>query len=233
MKEKLLKEIETLRKSLSNPMLAQNPQFKTKIEEQLAVKEKQLAEMEKEAPAPKPKPEPKETPAPKPKPEKRETPAAKKPLPSARKAEPKARPAAKKAAPKAKAEPKAKPAEKKATKSTNQVVIGGKTYSLEDCEDAFKAWNAKKKQNVQASEKSENKQITTKVSDKVETLTKQVFADASVKKKMEKDPAQAKRDIRSFVKALEALFGAIEKLTGKKISKTNRDKIISLIDDNQ
>jgi hypothetical protein len=201
MKEKLLKEIETLKKSLSNPMLAQNPQFKTKIEEQLAVKEKQLADME-EAPAKKAKPEPKE------------------------------KPAAKKAAPKAKAEPKEKPAPKKAAKATNEVVIAGKTYSLEDCEDAFKAWNAKKKQNVKASEKSENKQITTKVSDKVETLTKQVLADASVKKKMEKDPAQAKRDIRSFVKALDALFGAIEKLTGKKISKTNRDKIIGLLEEN-
>jgi hypothetical protein len=220
MKEKLLKEIETLKKGLTNPMLAQNPQFKAKFEEQIAVKEKQLADLEKDAPAPKPKPESKETPA------------AKKPLPSARKAEPKAKPAAKKAEPKAKAEPKEKPAPKKAAKATNEVVIAGKTYSLEDCEDAFKAWNAKKKQNVKASEKSENKQITTKVSDKVETLTKQVLADASVKKRMEKDPAQAKRDIRSFVKALDALFGAIEKLTGKKISKTNRDKIIGLLEEN-
>ena len=205
MKESLLAQIATLEKSLSNPMLAKNPEFRKPIEEQLAKKKEALAALEAEKPEPK-KAEPKEKAAPK------------------KKAEPKA---------KAKAEPKEKPAPKAKAEKKNEVVIAGKTYSLDECEDAFKAWNAKKKQAVKATDKSENKQITTKVSDKVEVLTKQVFGDASVKKKMEKDPAQAKRDIRSFVKALEALFGAIEKLTGKKISKTNRDKIIGIIDDNQ
>lgn len=146
----------------------------------------------------------------------------------------KAEPAVKKETPKK--EPKAKapvkkeePKQKAKKEPAEKVTIAGKTYTLEECEDALRIHNAKKRSNRESSEKSENKHIATKVSDKAEVIVKQVMSEDSVKRKIEKDPSTAKRQIKQLIKSIEALFTAIEALTGKKISKANREKITNIL----
>lgn len=147
-----------------------------------------------------------------------------------------------------KEEPKAKAKKEKKPKSDKKGVFGGvpkmqvsddkqyitykgKKYSIEECEDLFKAWNMKKKAAAKAVEKSESKSTTEKVLDKAETTIKQIVSDKAAKKKIKENPKQAKRELVKVQKTMRAWLDAVEEFLGKKIPESKIKRVFSLLEE--
>jgi antirestriction protein len=113
------------------------------------------------------------------------------------------------------------------SKDKASVTYKGKTYSIDECDDLFKAWNMKKKAAAKSSEKSESKPTTEKILDKSETTLKQVLADKSVKKKIKENPKQAKRELVKVEKTMRAFLDAVEEFLGKKIPESKVNKVFA------
>lgn len=111
------------------------------------------------------------------------------------------------------------------------VTYKGKTYTLDECEDLFKAWNMKKKAARQATEKSEAKSVTDKVLDKAETTIKQVLTDKSAKKKIEQDPKTAKKELGQIEMNMRRFLQSVEKFLGKRIPESKVKRIFAFFDE--
>ena len=123
-----------------------------------------------------------------------------------------------------------KPAKPK-PKTEKTFKVKGKTYSEEDCAELYKGHQEKKKMAAESSEKSESKQLSTKVADKAVTIVKQIVKDKEVREKMHADPKDTKRYLKQIKTALDSLFTALEKLKGIKISKSKRDRIQAILEE--
>lgn len=140
-----------------------------------------------------------------------------------------------------KAQPKPKPKSKKKPKEngrpadikleTDTIIFKGKKYTLEDCEDLYKAWQMKKRGAAQASEKSESRSTTEKVLDKAETTIRQIVSDKSAKKKIKDNPKQAKRELVKVQKTMRAWLDAVEEFLGKRIPESKVKKVFSLLEE--
>lgn len=111
------------------------------------------------------------------------------------------------------------------------VTYKGKTYTLDECEDLFKAWNMKKKAARKATEKSESKSVTEKVLDKAETTIKQVLTDKAAKKKIQDDPKTAKKELGQIEMNMRRFLQSVEKFLGKRIPESKVKRIFAFFDE--
>jgi len=109
------------------------------------------------------------------------------------------------------------------------ITYKGRRYSIEECDDLFKAWNMKKKAAVKSAEKSVSKPTTEKVLDKAETTIKQIVSDKNAKKKIQENPKQAKRELIKVQKTMRAWLDAVEEFLGKKIPESKVKKVFALL----
>lgn len=143
-------------------------------------------------------------------------------------AEPKAKPEAKKRGGK-KAGSGRKP-DVKIPEGAETITFKGKTYTLDDCEALFNAWQMKKKGAAKASEESQAKSTVEKVVDKAETTITQILKDKSAKKKIQNDPKAAKKELGAIEVAMRRFIQAVENFLGKRIPESKVRKIFAALD---
>jgi hypothetical protein len=152
-------------------------------------------------------------------------------------AKPESKPEKKKAAGKSK--PAAKTGEKKSAgrkpdvkipEGAETITFKGKTYTLDDCEALFNAWQMKKKGAAKASEESQAKSTVEKVVDKAETTISQILKDKAAKKKIENDPKAAKKELGQIEVAMRRFIQAVETFLGKRIPESKVRKIFAALD---
>lgn len=110
------------------------------------------------------------------------------------------------------------------------ITFKGKTYTLDDCEALFKAWQMKKKGAAKASEESQAKSTVEKVVDKAETTISQILKDKAAKKKIENDPKAAKKELGQIEVAMRRFIQAVETFLGKRIPESKVRKIFAALD---
>lgn len=110
------------------------------------------------------------------------------------------------------------------------ITFKGKTYTLDDCEALFNAWQMKKKGAAKASEESQAKSTVEKVVDKAETTISQILKDKAAKKKIENDPKAAKKELGQIEVAMRRFIQAVETFLGKRIPESKVRKIFAALD---
>jgi hypothetical protein len=155
----------------------------------------------------------------------------------------------KKPAAKKKSDDKKDDAPKKKTRKTTkslpasefELVIDGKTFkfdnlkSKEECERAMKAVKARYKEHKENKEaRAEGREaaktipVTRRISDGFVSIAKKAVATVP-KTKIDKKPAEIKKELDAVEKAFTTLFDKLEALMGKKIPKSQRGQIMAIL----
>tara|TARA_R110002020_G_scaffold44348_6_gene128012 strand:- start:1574 stop:3112 length:1539 start_codon:yes stop_codon:yes gene_type:complete len=120
----------------------------------------------------------------------------------------------------------------KVSTSDFEITVEGKKYkfsdakSKEQCQKAIQALKARREQAKKASGKYATKSITSKITSGMETIAKQAVSEAKDVKVTEKELSKR---VNAVEKAFNDLFNKLESLMGKKISQSDREAVMSIL----
>jgi len=111
-------------------------------------------------------------------------------------------------------------------KGRTLITVNGKEYDLEDCQEAIKAWKARKEQATKTQKKYKSKSPSVKAKENMEDVISNI-TDTIGKKAMENEPKQVVGALRTFKKKMDEAFSAL----GKVLSETEVKRLKSALNE--
>jgi DNA repair exonuclease SbcCD ATPase subunit len=111
-------------------------------------------------------------------------------------------------------------------KGRTLITVNGKEYDLEDCQEAIKAWKARKEQATKTQKKYKSKSPSLKAKENMEDVISNI-TDTIGKKAMENEPKQVVGALRTFKKKMDEAFSAL----GKVLSETEVKRLKSALNE--